>query len=131
MYHPQTNGQTERVNQSIEQYLHIYINYQQDDWESLLPLAQYVYNDTSHSATKRTPFFANFGYHPQFQTNLIRSMKVRDAAAKDFVQELTVMHQVLQDEVQRAAQHRGDLLAHYQKSSNSDITARGWTRNNI
>ncbi|GAA5865615.1 hypothetical protein JCM5353_007723, partial [Sporobolomyces roseus] len=45
-FHPQTDGATERLNQTLEQYLRLYTNYQQDDWESLLPLAQYVYNDT-------------------------------------------------------------------------------------
>jgi hypothetical protein len=67
VYHLQTDGQTERVNQSIEQFLRIYCNYQQDDWEAFLPPAQYVYNDTYHSATKTTPFFANYGFHPQLE----------------------------------------------------------------
>ena len=38
-YHPQSDGQTERVNQTLEQYLRIYCDYQQDDWHQLLPLA--------------------------------------------------------------------------------------------
>jgi len=41
-YHPETNGQTEQVNQILEQYLPVYINYQQDDWVNLLPLAEFV-----------------------------------------------------------------------------------------
>jgi transposase InsO family protein len=45
-YHLQTNGQTEHVNQILEQYLCLYINYQQDDWVSLLPLAEFAYNNT-------------------------------------------------------------------------------------
>src|SRR5882724_2099906 len=50
-YHPETDGQTERVNQILEQYLRVYINYQQDDWVNLLPLAEFAYNITLHSAT--------------------------------------------------------------------------------
>jgi len=38
-YHPQTDGQTERINQSLEQYLRAYTNYTQSNWTSLLPLA--------------------------------------------------------------------------------------------
>jgi transposase InsO family protein len=43
-YHPQTDGQTERQNQILEQYLRTFCNQEQDDWASLLPLAQYAYN---------------------------------------------------------------------------------------
>lgn len=64
-YHPQTNGQTERVNQTIEQYLRHHVNYQQDNWAGLLPVAQFAYNNAMHATTKETPFFANYGYHPK------------------------------------------------------------------
>ena len=63
-YHPQTNGQTERVNQTLKQYLRHYVNYQQNDWAGLLPTAQLAYNNAVHSTTNETPFFANYGYHP-------------------------------------------------------------------
>ena len=63
-YHPETDGQTERINQILEQYLRMYTNYQQDDWDALLPLAEFTYNNTTHEATGTTPFFANKGYHP-------------------------------------------------------------------
>jgi hypothetical protein len=45
-YHPQTDGQTKRVNQVLEQYLHCTINYHQDNWMELLPLAEFAYNNT-------------------------------------------------------------------------------------
>ena len=64
-FHPQTDGQTERVNQVLKQYLRMYCNYQQDDWVALLPLAQFAYNNCEHSTTKVSPFFANYGYHPR------------------------------------------------------------------
>ena len=60
-YHPQTNGQTERMNQEIEHYLRLFINYQQNNWHEWLPLAEFVYNDREHSTTKVTPFFADNG----------------------------------------------------------------------
>ena len=40
-YHPETDGQTERVNQILEQYLWMYVSYHQDDWNTWLPLAEY------------------------------------------------------------------------------------------
>lgn len=63
-YHPQTDGQTERTNQNLEQYLQIYINYDQDNWEQLLLFAEFVHNNTPNAATGISPFFSNKGYNP-------------------------------------------------------------------
>lgn len=65
-YHPQINGQTERTNQTLEQYLRCFSSFSQDDWVSLLPIAEFSYNNSLHSAIKQTPFFANYGFHPSF-----------------------------------------------------------------
>jgi hypothetical protein len=65
-FHPQTNGQTERVNQELEQYLRFYCNFQQDNWATLLPLAQFTLNTRYHSATNATPFTLMFGYTPNW-----------------------------------------------------------------
>jgi len=69
-YHPKTDGQTKHVNQILEQYLQVYVNYQQDNWVNLLPLADFAYNNTSHSVTMVTPFFANKGFHPKLKVSL-------------------------------------------------------------
>jgi hypothetical protein len=66
-FHPQTDGQTERVNALLEQYLRGYCNYQQDDWSNLLTMAEFAYNNTISSTTRMTPFFANYGYHPRYE----------------------------------------------------------------
>jgi len=63
-FHPQTDEQTERVNQSLECYLRNYCNYKQDNWEEMLPMAEYAYNNSLHSTVKMTLFFATCGYHP-------------------------------------------------------------------
>jgi len=63
-YHPQTNGQTERINQEIGTFLQHYVNYQQDDWTEWLAAAKFAYNDKKHTATEKTPFELNFGRHP-------------------------------------------------------------------
>ena len=62
-FHPQSDGQTERLNQTLEQYLRTFINYDQDDWNQLLPLAEYAYNNSVMAPTKRSLFSANYGYH--------------------------------------------------------------------
>jgi len=62
-YHPQTNGQTEQVNQELEQYLWIFVGERQDDWLPLLPLAEFSYNNHIHSSTQQTPFLLDTGQH--------------------------------------------------------------------
>jgi hypothetical protein len=64
-YHPQTDGQTERVNQEMEQYLRLFVNERQDDWDELLPLAEFSYNNHIHSSTQQTPFMADTGRNPR------------------------------------------------------------------
>ena len=63
-FHLQTDGQTERVKQSLEQYLRQYCNYDQDNLNYLLPLAEYAYNNSATTATQMSPFFVNYGFHP-------------------------------------------------------------------
>ena len=63
--HPQTDGQTERTNQVLEGYLRTFVNYDQNDWYQLLPLAEHAYNNSATNAHKMTPFFAKYGFHPQ------------------------------------------------------------------
>jgi len=63
-YHPQTDSQTERINQEIGTFLRHYVNYQQDDWTNWLAAVEFQYNDKKHAATGKTPFELNFGRHP-------------------------------------------------------------------
>ena len=63
-YHPQTDGQTERINQEIGTFLRHYMNYQQDNWTDWLSAAEFQYNDKKHAAMGRIPFELNFGRHP-------------------------------------------------------------------
>ena len=64
-YHPQTDGQSEHTNQQLEQYLWIFINYHQQTWASLLPLAQYTLNLWPNATTKKAPFELILGYIPK------------------------------------------------------------------
>ena len=64
-YHPQTDGQSERTNQRLEQYLRIFIDSYQTNWASLLPLAQYTLNATPNATTHKAPFQVILGYIPK------------------------------------------------------------------
>ena len=63
-FHPETDGQTERTNQSLEEYLRFYVNKQQDNWVECLPMAQLAYNSRKSATTKYSPYYANYGYEP-------------------------------------------------------------------
>ena len=50
-WHPQTDGQTEHVNQELDQYLQLFVNERQDDWYDLLSMAEFQHNNHVHSTT--------------------------------------------------------------------------------
>jgi len=63
-FHPQTDGQTERLNQTIEAYLRTFVSREQDDWVRLLPMAEFAYNNSITVGNGMSPFYANYGFHP-------------------------------------------------------------------
>jgi transposase InsO family protein len=74
-HHPETDGQSERVNQAMETYLRSYVNYMQDDWAEWIPLAEFAMNNYVSEATRMSPFYVNKGFNPrmsfeQLETNL-------------------------------------------------------------
>jgi len=83
----------------LEQYLWVYINYQQDDWVNLLPLAEFACNNTLHSATMVTPFFTNKGFHPKLEVSL--EPVVLDTAHQ-VAADLKELHLYLRDQVSHA-----------------------------
>jgi transposase InsO family protein len=64
VFYPQTDGQMERLNQTIEAYLRSFVNHEMEDWVDLLPMAEFAYNNSVTSATGLSPFYANYGYYP-------------------------------------------------------------------
>src|SRR6266571_5324998 len=63
-YHPRTDGQSERSNQWVEQYLQFYINERQDNWCAYLPMAEFTHNLWPHEITRKSPFELLMGYNP-------------------------------------------------------------------
>jgi hypothetical protein len=93
-FHPQTDGQTERVNQVLEQYLRIFTSYNQDDWSTLLPQASLAYNNSIHSATKFTPFYANFGYHPRWVDELLPTSSTEIPEGHRIAESIVTVHEI-------------------------------------
>ena len=107
-YHPESDGQTECMNQTLKQYLHVYCNYQQDNWSKLLPLMEFAYNNTPSATTSVSPFFANKGYHPN--TTVYPKHDIASSWAYDFIVDL--------DELQSTLKAKISMAQHcYQKSA--------------
>jgi len=64
-YYPQTDGQTERVNQKLEQYLRVFIDHRQEQWPDWLGTVEFAYNNKIHAATKTSSFKVNYGQNPR------------------------------------------------------------------
>jgi transposase InsO family protein len=63
-YHPQSNGQTERINQELEAYIRHFVSHRQDDWSDLLATAEFALNNRRKSATDLSSFELNYGFSP-------------------------------------------------------------------
>jgi transposase InsO family protein len=100
-YHPQTDGQTERVNQVLEQYLRCYADYNQTNWTKNLSLAEYTYNSSLHSSTKMSPFFAMYGYDPPLDLSCELTPELPPTTS-EYVASLQETHEVIKEELKLA-----------------------------
>lgn len=64
-FHPQTDGQTERQNRTLEEMLRAYVSYEQDDWDQHLAAAELAHNCAEQASTGYSPYYLNHGHHPQ------------------------------------------------------------------
>ena len=64
-FHPQTDGQTKWQNSTIEAYLQAFVNFEQNDWARLLPIAEFAYNNAKNASTGHIPFELTCGYYPR------------------------------------------------------------------
>jgi len=101
-YHPKDDGQTKCMNQTLEQYLHVYCNYQQDNWSELLPLAEFAYNNAPSTTTGVSPFFANKGYHLNITVHPKRD--IASFQAHNFAIDLDELQNTLKAEISAAQQ---------------------------
>jgi transposase InsO family protein len=67
-FHPETDGQTERVNQTIKAFLRVFVNLEMNDSVELMPMAEFAYNNSRTTTTGHSPFYANYGFNPNSGT---------------------------------------------------------------
>ena len=93
-YHSQTDGQTERMNQTVETYLRHYVSRTQKNWVQLLPTAQFAYNNAKNETMGVTPFYANYRYNPEVWREQ-KDTSTKSQQARIDVSELKKLHQDL------------------------------------
>jgi len=117
-YHPEMDGQTECTNQTLEQFLRIYCNYQQSNWAQLLPMAEFTYNNMPSSTTGVSPFFANKGYHPKAHFQVKRDSTL--GPTNKYTSKLEEIHTRLKQSI-RMAQRRYQTTADRRHSPDPKI----------
>src|SRR5579859_301445 len=108
--HPQTDGQSEATVKTIQKMIRPFV-LENQDWEDILPILEFAYNDTQSATTKQTPFFTNKGFHPRKASAAPES---RNPAAQEYVEHLHRLYQAAQDAItdaqkrqkQNADEHR-------------------------
>ncbi len=87
-FHPQTDGQTERQNSTMEAYLKVFVNWEQDDWARLLPMAEFAYNNAKSASIGHILFELNCGYHPRVSFEEDVDPHLRSRSANELAEEL-------------------------------------------
>ena len=122
-YHPQTDGQMERVNQEVEVYLHAFINHHQDDWEDWLPAAVFSWN-SKPGPTTRSPFEATKGYQPMMGPEPSRKGKEREAGR--FVEEMKGVFKETEATLKQVAEDMRRFYNRGRRPDNLEVGDRVW-----
>ncbi|GAA0158054.1 hypothetical protein LIER_15176 [Lithospermum erythrorhizon] len=110
-YHPQTDGQTERVNQCLETYLRCICNARPKDWSNWLPLAEFWYNTNFHLSLKLTPFEALYGYKPPHLPAAAYFKEVQ-TEARDMLEQRKQLTELIKDNLTLAQERMKRFAEH-------------------
>ena len=90
VFHPQTDGQTEQINQELEQYLRLFVEHRQKNWPEWLASAEFAVNNKTHTATKISPFMANYRRELRMGEDIRKKGKVE--SVMEFVERIKKVH---------------------------------------
>lgn len=119
-YHPQTDGQTERQNRTLEEMLRSYVGPKQDDWDECLVAAEIAYNNSIQASTKETPFLLNSGQHPRLalEQAILPNQVSNNPTAATRIEELHRHIEYAKNSLKAAQQRQ----AHYADSKRREIS---------
>ncbi len=111
-YHPQTDGQTERMNRVLEDMLRHYVSPTQQDWDVHLPLVEFAINNAYQESTQTTPFMLNYGLHPHTPASIARRQgnDPMQRAQTDAKSGRGSFASCFADEMHKVVAHAGKLL---------------------
>ena len=94
-HHPQSDGQTERDNRTLESIIRNFVSTNFDNWDTLLPAAEFSYNSSKQKSTQETPFFLNYGMHLVTPLDRIANVPVDTdvAATTDFLKTIKIANE--------------------------------------
>lgn len=113
-YHPQMDGQMERVNQCMETFLRCFVNACPSKWLNWIYLAEYWYNTSWHSSLGFSPFYVLYGHHPR-HFGITAQAAVASTSLTDWMQQKSLMIELIQQHLKRA-QERMRLQANKSRS---------------
>jgi len=130
-FHPQTNGQSERMIRIIEQALRNFLNYAQDNWEELITPIEFAINNLLQASTGQTPFYLNYGKHPNTPISLLQPEMSTTPAANEFLEKMTNLLKVAKDNLQEAQDQQAKYADIHRSDESFDVGERVWlsTRN--
>ena len=114
-YHPQTDGQTERMNQDLEQYLRIFIDHQQEQWLDWLATAKFAYNNKVQTSTKISLFRVNNGQDPHM------GFKLRKKERFERVEEFATRIKEVHEEAEAALKKSQEEIRKYANRKRSEV----------
>ena len=115
VYHPQTDGQTERYNATIEQYLCLYTNHPQNNWVEWLALAEFAHNQNTMTSGY-SPFMLNFNQQPNIRGEHHKT--IRNESAKEFVEMMQGTFKLAKESLEHAAK---DMKRFYDRKSRTSV----------
>ena len=121
-YHPQTDGQTERANRTLLQYLRCYASPSGADWDLHLSAAEFAYNSTKQSSTQLAPFLLNYGRHPRspLDSLVLRHEQLplhTSDSATALTRQLEELHSRAKRHLQNAQQHQSAVADQHRSAT--------------
>jgi hypothetical protein len=109
-YHPQTDGQSERMVRTVKEMLRSVVNHKQDNWSEKLSSIEFAYNNSVHPSTNMTPFELDLGFHPRGMYSFLSDTTTEVQSTTEFIEMLTASQTTAQEFLEKARQSQSNQV---------------------